>query len=201
MASVPHGYMLGAFTFGKIAARTAVDRLGDAETIPPDRDQIESERERLVVFMDGSEGIPPHQAEYKLRRLVNDYLQPPKSAHRLERGLESFREFRNDIAAMRASDPHEWMRAIEVTFIRDCAEMAAVASLFRTESRWGLYHYRQDFPEMDEARWFVHVNLRRAADGGVEAFRRAVEPYVVPLGEDEIRSYQKLRVSGEAVLS
>ncbi len=39
------------------------------------------------------------------------------------------------------------MRAAEVSFIRDCAEMAARASLFREESRWGLYHYRADFPQ------------------------------------------------------
>lgn len=40
------------------------------------------------------------------------------------------------------------MRAAEVSFIRDCAEMAARASLFRKESRWGLYHYRADFPQI-----------------------------------------------------
>ncbi len=34
------------------------------------------------------------------------------------------------------------MRVMEGHFIRDCAEMAARASLFRKESRWGLYHYR-----------------------------------------------------------
>jgi succinate dehydrogenase/fumarate reductase flavoprotein subunit len=37
------------------------------------------------------------------------------------------------------------MRAMEVHAIRDCAEMAARASLYRTESRWGLYHNRVDF--------------------------------------------------------
>src|SRR2546421_2862774 len=47
-----------------------------------------------------------------------------------------------------ADNPHDLMRAMEAHFIRDCAEMAARASLYRTESRWGLYHYRVDYPEM-----------------------------------------------------
>ena len=53
---------------------------------------------------------------------------------------------RDEIAAMGARTPHELMRCAEVTFIRDCAEMAARASLARTESRWGLYHERLDHP-------------------------------------------------------
>ena len=59
--------------------------------------------------------------------------------------------------------------------------MAARASLFRTESRWGLYHYRQDFPELDDEHWFVHVNLKKGTSGAMEMFRRPVAPYVVSL--------------------
>jgi succinate dehydrogenase/fumarate reductase flavoprotein subunit len=140
------------------------------------------------------DGIPPHQFEYKLRRQVNDYLQPPKSAHRLEKGLEYFERAREELAQLGASDPHELMRANEADFIRDCAEMAARASLFRTESRWGLYHHRLDFPELDDANWFVHVNLKKGVGGGMQLFRRPVEPYVVPLDAEELRSYHRLRI-------
>jgi succinate dehydrogenase/fumarate reductase flavoprotein subunit len=87
------------------------------------------------------------------------------------------------------------MRATECGFIRDCAEMAARASLYRTESRWGLYHYRQDYPEMDDVNWFVHVNLKRGADGEIQVLKRPVAPYVVPLDEDELRSYHHLRIN------
>src|SRR5436309_15874924 len=86
------------------------------------------------------------------------------------------------------------MRAMEAHFIRDCAEMAARASLFRTESRWGLYHYRVDYPEMDNERWFVHANLRKGADGAMEHLTRPVAPYVVPMTDDELSAYHKLRI-------
>ena len=32
------------------------------------------------------DGIPPNQIEYKTRRLVNDYLQPPKVTRKIESG-------------------------------------------------------------------------------------------------------------------
>ncbi len=64
----------------------------------------------------------------------------------------------------------EGLRVHEGHFIRDCAEMAARASLFRKESRWGLYHYRHRIlPEMDDERWFEHVNLKRNERREMEA--------------------------------
>jgi succinate dehydrogenase/fumarate reductase flavoprotein subunit len=86
------------------------------------------------------------------------------------------------------------MRVMESHFIRDCAEMAARASLYRTESRWGLYHYRQDFPQMDNENWFVHVNLKRDEHGQMQLFKREIDPYVVPLDQSELRGYHNLRL-------
>jgi succinate dehydrogenase/fumarate reductase flavoprotein subunit len=90
MASVPHGYMLGAFTYGKICARHAVEFIASLGTSQIDECQVEAERERVLRPLSRPEGIQPHLLEYKLRRHVNDYLQPPKSAHRLQRGLDYF---------------------------------------------------------------------------------------------------------------
>jgi succinate dehydrogenase/fumarate reductase flavoprotein subunit len=198
MASVPHGYMLGAFTYGKICGRNAVESISSLKDSRLDDVQIKAEHRRVLRPMSQLDGIPPHQFEYKLRRRVNDYLQPPKSAYRLEKGLEFFERAREDLEQLGATDPHELMRANEAHFIRDCAEMAARASLLRTESRWGLYHHRLDFPEMDDANWFVHVNLKKGADGAMNLFRRPVEAYVVSLDAEELRSYHRLRIESLA---
>jgi len=40
----------------------------------------------------------------------------------------------------------------------------------------------------------VHVNLRKRADGTMEALKRPLEPYVVPLDDRERRSYYQIRV-------
>ena len=198
MASVPHGYMLGAFTYGKICGRNALEFISTLQHSRLDDGQVEAEKRRALRPLSNLEGIPPHQFEYKLRRHVNDYLQPPKSANRLEKGLAYFDRAREELAQVGAADPHDLMRANEADFIRDCAEMAARASLFRTESRWGLYHHRLDFPEMDDANWFVHVNIKRGTGGAMEVFRRPVEPYVVSLSAEELRGYRRLRIQSMA---
>ncbi|GHE12219.1 hypothetical protein GCM10010339_74740 [Streptomyces alanosinicus] len=129
------------------------------------------------------DGPPQAQVEYKLRRFVNDYVAPPKSGARLSLALEAFERMRADIAAMGARTPHELMRCAEVTFIRDCAEMAARASLARTESRWGLYHDRLDHPGRDDVSWFHHLDLHKSPSGAMEFTARPVAPYLVPVEE------------------
>ncbi len=90
--------------------------------------------------------------------MVNDYLQPPKVTRKMEMAQRRFAEVREDIeTAMFVRDNHELMRALEAQAILDCAEMAAHASLYRTESRWGLYHHRVDYPERNDENWFCHT--------------------------------------------
>jgi succinate dehydrogenase/fumarate reductase flavoprotein subunit len=83
---------------------------------------------------------------------------------------------------------------MEVHAILDCAELAAKASLFRTESRWGLYHYRPDFPARDDHNWFCFTEIRKGADGHPEIFKRAVDPYIIPIDDDERDAYNELRM-------
>ncbi|MES2940981.1 MAG: fumarate reductase/succinate dehydrogenase flavoprotein subunit [Pseudomonadota bacterium] len=200
LACVPHNYMLGAFVYGRLAGESAA-AFSDAHAHAPlDAAQVETERARVWAPLAREHGLPPHQVEYKLRRFVNDYLQPPKVTRKMEIGLERFEGMRADLDQLKAHDAHELMRALEVHAIRDCAEMAARASLYRTESRWGLYHARIDYPERNDTDWFVHAQLRKDAQGRMESFKRPVDPYVVPLAETEKTAYQRLRIpAGEPV--
>jgi len=195
MACVPHNYLLGALTYGHLCAQNALEyiaNVGDGAALD---EQIAAERERIFAPLSRPNGIPHHQYEYKVRRLVNDYLQPPKSAHRLTAGLNFFLRASEELNEVGAQTPHDLMRVMEGHFIRDCAEMAARASLYRTESRWGLYHYRQDFPTMDDERWFVHVNLKKDEQGAMQMLERPIEPYIVPLDRSELREYHNLRIA------
>jgi succinate dehydrogenase/fumarate reductase flavoprotein subunit len=194
MAAVPHNYMLGAFTYGWFAGVNAAEYIASHEFTELDQTQIEAEKQRIYAPLNKEQGLPPEQVEYKLRRMVNDYLQPPKTRQKMEIGLRRFEEIKADIAQLKANNPHELMRAAEVSVIRDCAEMAARASLFRTESRWGLYHYRADHPEKNNRDWFCHAHLKKNQDGNMVSLKRPIEPYIIPIDDQEADSYQKLRV-------
>jgi succinate dehydrogenase/fumarate reductase flavoprotein subunit/HEAT repeat protein len=191
LACVPHNYMIGAFVFGDLAGAAAAALTrgttagGSADQVAPElpADQVAEAHELIYRPLRNPEGPPQPQVEYKLRRFVNDYLAPPKTQAKLTIALESFERTTAEIALMGARTPHELMRCAEVTFIRDCAELATRASLARTESRWGLYHDRPDHPGRDDAEWFWHLNVRRGADGVPQLVKRAVAPYIVPVGD------------------
>ncbi|WTW40947.1 fumarate reductase/succinate dehydrogenase flavoprotein subunit [Streptomyces sp. NBC_00016] len=181
LACVPHNYMIGAFVFGDLAGSDAARYKAYDGELPAD--QLREAHELIYRPLRNPEGPPQPQVEYKLRRFVNDYVAPPKSGARLSLALESFERMRDDIAGMGARTPHELMRCAEVSFIRDCAEMAARASLARTESRWGLYHDRLDHPRRDDDSWFHHLDLHKSPSGAMEFTARPVAPYLVPVDE------------------
>ncbi|SDZ47374.1 Succinate dehydrogenase/fumarate reductase, flavoprotein subunit [Amycolatopsis xylanica] len=181
LACVPHNYMIGAFVFGDLAGTHASTHLAPRGALP--EDQIAAAHELIYRPLRNPDGPPQPQVEYKLRRFVNDYVAPPKTATKLEIALETFTRMEGELADMGARTPHELMRCAEVTFIRDCAEMAARSSLVRKESRWGLYHDRSDHPARDDVSWMAHLNLRKNADGAMEFLKRPVAPYLVPVDE------------------
>jgi succinate dehydrogenase/fumarate reductase flavoprotein subunit/HEAT repeat protein len=182
LACVPHNYMIGAFVYGDLAGEHAASTL--AETPAPldlPGDQLAAAHELIYRPLRQPDGPPQPQVEYKLRRFVNDYVAPPKTAAKLSIAVQTFDRMRDEVAGIGARTPHELMRAVEVSFIRDCAEMAARSSLTRTESRWGLYHERADVPERDDREWNFHLNLRKGADGEMEFLKRPVAEYLVPV--------------------
>ncbi|MFE7774367.1 fumarate reductase/succinate dehydrogenase flavoprotein subunit [Streptomyces sp. NPDC057445] len=181
LACVPHNYMIGAFVFGDLAGADAARYKAYEGELP--QDQLTAAHELVYRPLRHPDGPPQPQVEYKLRRFVNDYVAPPKSGARLSLAVEHFERMRTEIAEMGATTPHELMRCAEVTFIRDCAEMAARSSLARTESRWGLYHERTDHPRRDDDGWLHHLDLHKSASGAMEFTARPVAPYLVPVGE------------------
>ena len=193
-ASVPHNYMLGAFVYGKICGSNAAEYCRGREHGAIDEGFVDTEQKRILAPLQRAEGLTPMQVEYKTRRFVNDYLQPPKVTRKMEIGLQRFDEIREDLEYMSVATPHELMRAMEAYSIRDCAEMATRASLYRTESRWGLYHSRVDFPERNDAEWYCHSELSRTASGEMQMSKRDVEPFIVPIEDNEREAYQRLRV-------
>ncbi|MFD7786345.1 fumarate reductase/succinate dehydrogenase flavoprotein subunit [Streptomyces nojiriensis] len=179
LASVPHNYMIGAFVFGDLAGGDAARYTAYEGALPAD--QLAAAHELIYRPLRNPEGPPQPQVEYKLRRFVNDYVAPPKTGAKLSLAVAAFDRMSGEIAEMGARTAHELMRCAEVSFIRDCAEMAARSSLARTESRWGLYHERLDHPERDDTGWLHHLDLRKSASGAMEFTARPVEPYLVPV--------------------
>ncbi|OHT82820.1 fumarate reductase/succinate dehydrogenase flavoprotein subunit [Mycobacteroides saopaulense] len=190
LACVPHNYMIGAFVYGDLAGEHAASTLSKIPApLEFPVDQVKEAHELIYRPLRHPDGPPQPQVEYKLRRFVNDYVAPPKTAAKLSLAVQTFERMAEEVGQIGARTPHELMRAAEVSFIRDCAEMAARSSLTRTESRWGLYHDRADLPDRDDTNWRYHLNLRKGAEGGMDFVKRPVAPYFVPVpGLDDLPS-------------
>ncbi|EFM10442.1 HI0933 family protein [Paenibacillus curdlanolyticus YK9] len=193
MASVPHQYLLGALTFGKIAGTNAAAYAAGAAQLEASQEQIEAERVRIYKPLELPAGVPHQQVETKIRRIVSQYLMPPKTVVKMDVALEKIEHFRKvDLTLLGARDPHELGRALEVHSIVDCAEMMAKASLFRKESRWGFYHYFLDYPERDDANWMKRVVLRKGENGEMLLYTKELPPQIItsrPASEEEETSH------------
>jgi hypothetical protein len=55
-----------------------------------------------------------------------------------------------------------------------------------------------DYPERNDADWFVHAQLQKDAAGNMRSFKRAIEPYIIPIHDAEKAAYQRLRIATPA---
>jgi len=118
---------------------------------------IKGKEERLD--QSGNE-IPIEEFEYKVRRLINDYVVPPKNDYKLNRALWWMDRFRKELKdIVRVKDIHDLFKVYEVENIIQCATMSAMASKERTESRWGMWHFREDYRERNDKDWMKHIVL------------------------------------------
>lgn len=177
-AAVPHQYLTGAFVFGAIAGEQAVEyaKSHKAKSVDVDLQKLVTE---IKQPLEAEEGLPAEQVEYKIRAKVNQYLTPPKSDPLLTKMLWwTERMTTEDVPRIKVDDYHNLIKATEVQSIITCAEMAARASLHRTESRWGLGHYRLTHPQREkfwEDKW---VTLKKdMATGKMVAGEKTIPPH------------------------
>jgi succinate dehydrogenase/fumarate reductase flavoprotein subunit len=158
---VARGHLSGAFVFGEIAAESASQYASDTGGVEFNTDQIDSFMKAKDSRL-GQSGnpIPVEEFEYKVRRIINDYIRPPKNEYKLDRALWWMGRFRQELTTLvRVKDMHDLFKVYEVENIIQCATLSALASKERKESRWGLWHHRSDFPDKDDTNWMKHIVL------------------------------------------
>lgn len=177
VASVPKQHLSGAFVFGEVAAEEAVEFIKSNPTVKLDERQVQSAEERRNRrFTAVDRDIDVREIEYKVRRLIGDYLLSPKNEYKLNSWLEWSERIRNDIRdQVVVRNGHDLSKLYEVDHIVSCADFSARASLERKESRWGAAHRRTDFPDRDDPGWRCHVIVSRGdTPGGINVGTRPV---------------------------
>lgn len=162
VACVPKQHLTGALAFGEAAAESAAEFITSNPNIGFDPHQVQEVEELCSRWSDnGGKDIPLEQLEYKVRRLIGDYVLSPKNGYKLEAWSPWAQRFTADInERTRVTDSRDLVRLFEVSHIAKCATLSATAALERKESRWGDAHYRTDYPQRDDANWKKHILLK-----------------------------------------
>jgi len=160
---VARGHLSGAFVYGEIAAESATDFAAGTEAVEVDTDQVEAFQIGRKKKLDQSGNpLPIEEFEFKVRRIINDYIRPPKAEYKLDRAIWWMDRFRKEfVDLVRIRDMHDLFKAYEVENIIQCATMSALASKERKESRWGPWHFRNDYPERNDSEWLKHIVLTK----------------------------------------
>jgi succinate dehydrogenase/fumarate reductase flavoprotein subunit len=186
-ACVPKQHLTGAFVFGEMAAESAVGFMRSRPSVKTDKDRIAAfEKEHDRRFTTAGRDLDVREIEYKVRRLIGDYVISPKNEYKLDRWFEWSVRFRQEIRRQAAvRNGHELSKLYEVEHIVRCADFSAAASKMRRESRWGDNHFRTDFPERDDQNWLKHIVLKK---GGEENGIRLETRPVIGLDGLEVKS-------------
>jgi succinate dehydrogenase/fumarate reductase flavoprotein subunit len=173
-ACVSKGHLTGAFVFGEIAAEQAVGFVASQPASRVDPAQVDGVRRKIERRGERKgNGVDVQDLEFKVRRLINDYVISPKNAYKLGRWLEWAERFDREIEEeVTVTNGHELSKVFEVEHIIRCATFSARSAMERKESRWGNAHQRTDFPQRDDQNWLCHVDVRRGQDGEVLVSRR-----------------------------
>jgi succinate dehydrogenase / fumarate reductase flavoprotein subunit len=141
----------------------------------------------------------PVDPEFVARAEVSDLLSRPKAERIADlrrdlqvmmmdkasvvRSASSLSEAKAGISDLRSRYAHagiddhgstfntDLTEALEFGAMLDCAEALVVGALAREESRGA--HFREDFPERDDATWLKHTMLRKTS-GGLELSKKSV---------------------------
>ena len=148
------GHLSGAFVYGEICAESASEYAAGLDQARLEHDKIDAFRSERAARLDQTKNpIAVEEFEYKVRRIISDYLRPPKNEYKLKRVLWWMDRFREELRTMvYVRDQHDLFKTYEVENIIECAYLSATAGLERKESRWIPWHYRSDFPDKNDGR-------------------------------------------------
>ena len=118
--------------------------------------------------------VNPLELEDYVKHINHNYVGVHKYTAKMQRGLELIQRAKEgSVPLLAANSPHELMRAIEVQQIIEISEMHIQSSIMRDESRIVPVHYRVEFPEMNDEKWYgKFITVKQEAGKKVYAIEK-----------------------------
>ncbi len=150
------GAFAGGWYAGEMAAKRAAKQ---KEFLPVDDQVLESRKETCSAMTNRERGFFWKEVETYVQNLMDFYCGGLRSEGMLKRGLERLEYARQ--APLKAENPHELARSLELQSIMDNAEMTLRSSLERKESRPAPFGFlRADYPEKNDKEWTCFLGIQ-----------------------------------------
>ena len=150
----------GAIAMGWHAGDMASDRARKQNSfLPASENKMKARRNLCSTILSRDRGFYWKEVELSVQNLMDFYCGDIRGENLLKRGLERLDYARH--APLKAENPHELSRALEVMSIMDSADLVLRCSIERKESRPAFDFRRGDYPDQDDANWLVFLAARQ----------------------------------------
>ena len=158
--------------FGKRAGDAAAYFAASNCIAQTDPYAVSEECRRVLGYLDRDRvGPRPNVVKARLQKLMNDYVGVVRNDTGLRDAIVALETIEvDDLPTLSIADAsrignYDWVEALELAAMARLAQAMAGSALLRTESRGA--HYREDFPEIDDANWHRNI-LIRIQDGALQ---------------------------------
>jgi len=162
--------LAGSMAVGEAAGEAAADEiLRNSIQIKPDPEIISELKARAFEPLQRVNELEESRFEGKLHQVMAEYVGIGRTKLGLETGIKELKKLKDLTKVLGANDGHVLMRVHEAQDMLLLAELIIRGALTREESRFGLSHYRGDYPETNPE-W--HVSLHQSLKDGIPAMKK-----------------------------
>jgi succinate dehydrogenase / fumarate reductase flavoprotein subunit len=181
--------LVDILVFGRRAGRHMARYLHQADPTAARSNPDPAAPAEIKALLSHTEGESVASIRDTLQKVMMDEASVFRTGPGLQRALVTIQALKERYARAKVDDHGrrfntELLEAIELGFLLDLAEATVASALHRTESRGA--HFREDFPERDDATWLRHTLIYRRTDGRHE-FRS--KPVVITRFQPKERTY------------
>ncbi len=170
-----HLSMVGGSHAGRWAAHHAEEL---PECLPLSYEQVADAKAFTMRPLEIADGPEPEEVELAIADLMWNHCGPVRTEKSLLQARALLDALKAKVDGIHARDHHQLLRAHEVKTMWEVGKVAVSASLYRKESRFGVYFNRKDHPET-KAEWCGLVCVSRG-DANGHAVRFQPLDYEIP---------------------
>jgi succinate dehydrogenase / fumarate reductase flavoprotein subunit len=157
--------LVDIIVFGRRAGRHALGFLRESDLPPLPSDAADPARAEVSRLLGGQRSEPAAQIRAELQTVMFDLASVLRTGQGLEECLAKVRELQGRYQGVRPDDQGlhfntDLLDVLEIGYLLDVSEALVTSAIARTESRGA--HYREDYPERDDANWLKHTLIRRS---------------------------------------